>query len=722
MIDLNSDQPVNDQNNDRFQRYEFSKRIATTIVKRKRTDCLVIGIYGAWGEGKTSVLNFIDKELKQNGALSIQFNPWRYSDEDTLVKFFLAKVCKEIGKDLHTKKEKNAKKATQAAELIPPISLFGFDLDLAKPLRTIGEKLGEVDLEDLKDRVNQYLTEINHKLVIFIDDIDRLEKQEIHSILRLVKLTADFKNTVYILSFDEKMVAAAIGDRFGSGNEMAGTNFLEKIIHLPLKIPVAQEHDLAAYCNELIDDVLVENQITLDSKEHHRFKNAFGKFILPILKTPRQVIRYVNALSFSLPMLTGEANTVDLMLFDALKIFYPEYYEFVKHNSEYFLYGYPKPETGEAATKKQEITEHLQKLGKELTIKQKRSVEQLLVEFFPLLKRAFENKNIWYDDQNRDIQWFKDKRVCSREYFSRYFSYAVTKGTIPDILFSQFIKSVPSKSIEELVEDATKFIELSDIAKFLTKLSYYASDYDYQTNEQLLRLISSLSNLFNLGQLQFRLDAFQGVEFIENALNKCIYDKKGYTLATELIESATCLNFAFYIMKICREIELKEKKFANEQQYQALVTFFIQKVKSTGQGFSFFEKFNGKSSVWQFLEYWNESNHQDLNEYVKVTIEQNISNIAPLLNIFVSEIYTTQSKDPYRGNFEKKTFDDFKVLIDIEFIINKIKQHLGDSLKEAAKFLDRHDNTQTNENIMKQFAHWWVIDDLQQMILTAVEE
>jgi predicted KAP-like P-loop ATPase len=68
-----------------------------------------------------------------------------------------------------------------------------------------------------------------------MDDIDRLDKEEIQAIFRLVKLTADFPNTVYILSCDIERVAEALAERYGSKD--AGKSFLEKIIQLSLPLP-----------------------------------------------------------------------------------------------------------------------------------------------------------------------------------------------------------------------------------------------------------------------------------------------------------------------------------------------------------------------------------------------------------------------------------------------------------------------------------------------------
>ncbi len=81
-----SDAPIKSQSEDRFRRYPFAKRIAETIVARPDPGSLVVGIYGAWGEGKTSVLNFINSYMRdKESVVCVSFNPWRFKDEATLL-------------------------------------------------------------------------------------------------------------------------------------------------------------------------------------------------------------------------------------------------------------------------------------------------------------------------------------------------------------------------------------------------------------------------------------------------------------------------------------------------------------------------------------------------------------------------------------------------------------------------------------------------------------
>ncbi|WP_209300273.1 P-loop NTPase fold protein, partial [Flavobacterium psychrophilum] len=103
----NSDKPIFAKAQDRFNRNKFSNRIADTITKRIDNDGLVIGLYGIWGEGKSSVLNMIEEELNINDEiLIVKFNPWRFKDEEALILNFLKNISEVLNRELNTKTEK----------------------------------------------------------------------------------------------------------------------------------------------------------------------------------------------------------------------------------------------------------------------------------------------------------------------------------------------------------------------------------------------------------------------------------------------------------------------------------------------------------------------------------------------------------------------------------------------------------------------------------------
>jgi predicted KAP-like P-loop ATPase len=89
-----SDSPVSKKEQDRFSRWTFSERIAQVISRRSDPSSIVIGLYGVWGDGKTSVLNFIETALaNDDNVICIRFNPWRFGTEEELLKGFFLKIA-----------------------------------------------------------------------------------------------------------------------------------------------------------------------------------------------------------------------------------------------------------------------------------------------------------------------------------------------------------------------------------------------------------------------------------------------------------------------------------------------------------------------------------------------------------------------------------------------------------------------------------------------------
>ncbi len=158
-----------------------------------------------------------------------------------------------------------------------------------------------------------------------IDDIDRLDNNEIQTVLKLVKLLANFKHTTYILAFDVEMVAAAIGKNYGD-DKVAGKNFLEKIIQVPILLPKISRNSIESFCFKVIRQELELLDINLNDDEWLRFTENFEAGLSIRIQTIRMVKRYINALIFALPQIKNEVNIVDFLLLEGMRIFYPKLY------------------------------------------------------------------------------------------------------------------------------------------------------------------------------------------------------------------------------------------------------------------------------------------------------------------------------------------------------------------------------------------------------------
>ncbi len=699
-----SDKPVLNENQDRFQRYGYSKRIAETIIQRNQDDGVVIGIYGAWGEGKTSVLNFIKKELANHeNILTISLNPWRYNDEDSLIKNFLKKIADVLGKELETKKEK-------LGAFVEKYGTIG--AIIGKDISEIGKNIGAVELEILKSRIDEFLNESESKLVIFVDDIDRLDKQEIYALFRLVKLTADFTKTTYILSFDEKMVASAIGKRFGEGNKKSGKNFLEKIIQVPLQIPRAQPADLEQYCFDLINSAIRENETDLKESEAQRFESEFSRNILLRLNTPRLAVRYGNSLSFAFPLLDGEVNLADLMLIEALKVFYPKHYEFVKHNSSYFLSSYDSHSVSileNKEAKKKELQEHLEILGKSLTNRERKAVLDLLKELFPRLKEAFENS--FY--HRGPLEWYKAKRIVSPEYFNRYFSYCVLKGEISDVSFDSFISIAKEMEIEEVKQSLEKLIKSSSAKNFLHRIRSLEEDLDWETSKKIAVAIGMSGELFpednSVFNFGFDQTNSQAAIFVYQLIKNHKNQEQKLELAEEIIKTAQPFDFSQTINYWFRSGETEEDKIFSLDEYNSLALVSINRALQEAEDIPIFEKFH--EATWYLLESWHEIKKEEFDEYIKNILNKNPLKVQSLLESFTPEMRSSNHPAPYKANFKKVHFDRFKQTFDKDYIYQLIIENYGKELpKEEVRFPDM-ENTQTGINILRQYKYWYDKDD-----------
>ncbi|MBK9418788.1 MAG: hypothetical protein IPN62_16280 [Flavobacteriales bacterium] len=467
---FSADRPIELEKQDEFQRADFAKRIVRLIEHRGKADCLVIGVYGSWGEGKTSVIRMIDSMLvSAEIATTYRFNPWTFKEESALLREFFFGLSKALDEKLLTGWDEFAKHLKRYSGLLS-IGLPGVK-GVEATVEGLGDVIGDVGNEELKKRLGECLQKYERPIVVFLDDIDRLSKDEVHAVFRLVKLTGDLPNVTYVLCFDDDMVAAAIGERFGQGDVQAGRDFLEKVIQVPLRlprIPVRGDSGLQMYTLGQIQSVLNSCGIELSDGQVHEFRQRFDEAILPKLLTPREALRYANALSFTIPMLQGEVNMVDLMLFEALRIFYPDYHKFISEERDMFIGSFDKPFSKERNTEKiDRFKLKMKELARALTPDQAKGVEGLIEHLFPRTNEATGYSQFSMISWKG---WLRDQRIASPEYFQRYLSYSVIKGQLHDTQLAVHLEAIGKELPGSADKAIPHLVEISLPKEFLRKL------------------------------------------------------------------------------------------------------------------------------------------------------------------------------------------------------------------------------------------------------------
>lgn len=506
-----TDHPESNPDRDSFGRHAFARRLATRRRLPAPRASLVVGLYGKWGEGKSTVLYFVEHELRAvtPPPVILHLNPWRFPQEDQLLLDFFQQLAASLGQHLKSKGEKFAQAVTRyAAPLLPTFSLGVASTDPGKSLQAIGE-VAQPSLEELQQRVNQFIVDAKRRVIVLVDDVDRLEKQQVQAVFRLVKLTANFSNTAYLLAFYEEMVARALGEVFSTSPDAQadGRSFLEKIIQFPLRLPRARPDDLLAFCLARVREVLQENNLPLDPAapqllgqlQADRFAQAFRQGVMPRLTTPRVAIRYANAIRFSLPLLLGEVSPIDLLLVEALNCFYPEVYRYVAAHQDLFTSQNLRilRDLGGGADSNAELEGALGSLFADhhYSRESQVAVRGLLRVLFPKLVilttgwPALAGSEQVADDAALE----RSSAIASPRYFSRYFSYSVASDDVTDHEFTAFLQADGGSQPAHFRALATKLGLLST----LTRLAYWVPELPADQCRTLFTSLLQAADLYS---------------------------------------------------------------------------------------------------------------------------------------------------------------------------------------------------------------------------------
>ncbi len=227
----------------------------------------VIGMYGSWGVGKTSLMKLINGKLLnevETGSTLIKtvwFDPWFHQFDDNLAVALLHCISKEAGSRTDdVKKILTTIGITLGSVLFK--SLTTLDISDVKNIGNTYEnerfQVRELQIqlkENLDELINITTEQGKYTLVIFIDDLDRCMPKQALSVLESLKLYFNNENCVYVLGMDRKVLEASIQDQY-SALELNADDYLDKIIQLPFNIPPIKTESIVGFVDELLPDDL----------------------------------------------------------------------------------------------------------------------------------------------------------------------------------------------------------------------------------------------------------------------------------------------------------------------------------------------------------------------------------------------------------------------------------------------------------------------------------
>lgn len=572
------DSPISSKDEDELERKDFAISLANSIRGWKNEESLVIGLFGSWGSGKTSIKNMILESLqedKENCPQIVPFNPWQWSGENQLSKGFFREIGVALGKtnsgeEIHKRAAKwkeyaatwrvgsfttgGAYKIVTFLSLVATVFLgstfwegyvseevfftirnvagFIFILGLLYGgLGTFSEKMATMfearantkmqSLPELKEELENLFLKLNNPLLVVIDDVDRLTSEEIRHLFQLIKANADFPNLIFFILCQRDIVERSLE---GFAPEM-GREFLKKIIQVQFSIPQILREQLDKFILRGLGNLGREGRVSLNYLNDSRWQEVFQFGMKPYFQTLRDVNWFMNSLSFHfsqyLQLDTLEVNAVDLIALETLRVFEDAVYRKL-YRSKVLL---TTPYSGDFEKEQNEL------LIRDIleSAKNKRQVLMLLESIFPLCK--WESDTLFSAGGNPE-KILKDLGVGHEKNFDRYFTFSIPGDEISQSDLEQIINHTRNKDL--FLKDLRVHRERGLLNELLERLKVNLEGIN---QDEFLIIISTI---FDIGDEFTEEEGYPSPEYFHGL---------GSDIVSTLLEKKSEVNSRYQLLK-----------------------------------------------------------------------------------------------------------------------------------------------------------------------------
>lgn len=299
-----------------------------------KEECFAVGIRGSWGSGKTEFLREIRERLATQTRV-IDFAPWNCLNAQQLVSNFFVQLEQSLCCDSIA-----AKAILQYAKAIQQLDILPTSVNRLMSVLVGSQEEG---IQHIKNEVQKVLAELDQPIVVLIDDLDRLNKAELFEVFRLIRITANFRNVIYIATYDVNHVVCMLREL---GIDV---NYKKKIFDIEVTLPSFEPY---VYPQLLYNELkrVIKDESILESLKNVIYSKIQSQsyFICSYLKNFRDVKRFANAFMANLNAFlarnkVGDFYIVEFFVLELLKYSSPNCYETLRQNR--FLYLKAKTDT-----------------------------------------------------------------------------------------------------------------------------------------------------------------------------------------------------------------------------------------------------------------------------------------------------------------------------------------------------------------------------------------
>lgn len=337
-----NDDPISTSEEDELERRTYYDELHRLCTDADVEEGLTIGVMGPWGSGKTSCLNILEKKLKEDGVAVSLFNPWLWEDEKQLLGHLLEVIgdmakeegIQDISKDIWRYRRALAANVMSAVagpevikyalEMQPEYGVIG--MMCVKLLERMAARCGGAvqkswteEMKEARANLEKKLKKNRKRLVVMVDDADRLEVKEMRHLFKAVRLAAKLPYVIYVIAVDKVRTGTAFTIKGHSGE-----SYIEKIVEFETNMPKLvgeQKHQFIT--QELKETTERKAGSGRPWNDQNEWAELYRNILDLVLETPRDVKRYRATVEWACALTPVNVSLRDLMAIEAIKMKVP---------------------------------------------------------------------------------------------------------------------------------------------------------------------------------------------------------------------------------------------------------------------------------------------------------------------------------------------------------------------------------------------------------------
>lgn len=531
------DLPVPENGQDLLGLGDLIDRLVGMIVLERP---LTIAVTGPYGHGKTSFVNLAVGRVRsleeEDRPIIVRFSPWLAADPNALILSLLSSIVVEMEK----------------VYFIPGLKRDTFDyarslLSAIPKLHLPKQILSESSQEDHIARLASRISATQRRILVVLDDLDRLQSTELETVFKILRASDAFMNLTFVCCFDRTELVSIL--QVTRPHQNINT-FIEKFFQSAIRLPAIDSLRLRDFFASEVRPILHRYSLTPLEPEIN-VTELCEQAVKLYLVNLRRIKLFTNRLGHSLARIGSEVNTEDFIRLELVREMAPMIYQTIYNEPEYFyeaalafesqLTGPLSSDAGKARKQRAEFYEEMLKTLPAGT----EGLPDLLEALFPRFAE-YRGKPLRPMDP---LTMEKEKRIFHPRCFRQYFLLKVPSELFSRREFDKFLASIRSSTEAGATGQFNEVFRSMGEEGF--KRWHFVHQIEMDFDSLSMKTSRGLCRGFAQNSHSWTSDAFESMSAIDctrKTLRKMTTDSERESFIVELISESSSMLYAFFLV------------------------------------------------------------------------------------------------------------------------------------------------------------------------------